>query len=86
NPSHAGATFIHYRLGGPARAVRLRIMDPAGALVAEPATGPADLLGSAEHAIKWDHAALASGVYVCRVEVESDSGVEVTFTKLAVVR
>jgi M6 family metalloprotease-like protein len=86
NPSHAGATFIHYRLSGPARAVRVRIVDLTGALVAEPATGPADLLGSAEHSIKWDHAALASGVYVCRVEVESDSGVEVTFTKLAVVR
>jgi M6 family metalloprotease-like protein len=86
NPSHAGATFIHYRLSAPARAVRLRIVDLAGGLVAEPATVPADLLGSAEHAIKWNHAAQASGVYLCRVEVESDSGVEVTFTKLAVVR
>jgi len=86
NPSHSGTTFIHYRLSGDARAVRLKVLDPSGAVVAEPATGAADLLGSAEHAIRWNHAAQASGVYLCRVEVESDRGVEVTFAKLAVVR
>jgi hypothetical protein len=86
NPSHSGASFIHYRLSGDARAVRLEVLDPMGKVVAEPATGAADLLGSAEHAIRWDHAALASGLYVCRVEVESDRGVEILFTKLAVVR
>jgi len=86
NPSHSGATFIHYRLSGDARAVRLKVLDPSGNVVGEPATGAPDLLGSAEHAIRWDHAAQASGVYVCRVEVESDRGVEIAFTKLAVVR
>lgn len=86
NPSRAGNTSIHYRLAGPARAVRLKIMDPTGRVISEPATGAADLLGSAEHAIPWNHAAMASGVYLCRVEVESDRGVEVVFTKLAVVR
>ncbi|HYQ95526.1 MAG TPA: M6 family metalloprotease domain-containing protein [Candidatus Eisenbacteria bacterium] len=86
NPSHAGATFIHYRLSGPARAVRLKIVDPTGSVIAEPRIGAADLLGSSEHAIPWNHSARASGVYLCRVEVESDSGVEVVFTKLAVVR
>ena len=86
NPSRSGTTFIHYRLGGQARGVRLKIMDPTGHVVAEPATGSADLLGSAEHAIPWNHAAQASGVYLCRVEVESDRGVEVKFTKLAVLR
>ncbi len=86
NPSHSGDSFIHYRLAGNARAVRLKVLDTAGQVVAEPATGAADLLGSAEHAIRWNHSAQASGVYVCRVEVESDRGVEVTFTKLAVVR
>ena len=86
NPSRSGTTFIHYRLGGQARGVRLKIMDPTGHVVAEPATGSADLLGSAEHAIPWSHAAQASGVYLCRVEVESDRGVEVKFTKLAVLR
>lgn len=86
NPSHSGATFIHYRLSGPARAVRLKIVDPTGRVIAEPATAAADLLGSAEHAIPWNHSAHASGIYLCRVEVESDSGVEVVFTKLAVVR
>jgi len=86
NPARAGTSSIHYRLAGPARAVRLKIMDPTGHVISEPATGAADLLGSAEHAIRWNHAALASGVYLCRVEVESDRGVEVMFTKLAVVR
>ena len=86
NPSHSGTTFIHYRLSGNARAVRLRVLDPAGNVVAEPTTGVADLLGSAEHAIPWNHASSASGVYLCRVEVESDQGVEVLFTKLAVTR
>ena len=86
NPSHSGTTFIHYRLAGDARAIRLKVMDPTGKVVAEPATGAADLLGSAEHAVPWNHASMASGVYLCRVEVESDRGVEVTFTKLAVTR
>ena len=86
NPSHSGASFIHYRLSGDARAVRLKVLDPSGKVVGEPATGVADLLGSAEHAIRWNHAAQASGVYVCRVEVESARGVEIAFTKLAVVR
>ena len=86
NPSHGGTTTIHYRLNGDARAVRLKIMDPSGHVIDEPATGAADLLGSAEHAIRWNHAAFASGIYLCRVEVESDRGVEVVFAKLAVVR
>jgi M6 family metalloprotease-like protein len=86
NPSHSGTTYIHYKLSGDARAVRLKVLDPSGKVVGEPTTGPADLLGAAEHAIRWDHAAHASGVYVCRVEVESGRGVEVSFAKLAVVR
>ncbi len=86
NPSHSGATFIHYRLSGPARAVRMKILDPVGQVVAEPPTSVADLLGSAEHSIAWNHAAQASGVYICRVEVESAGGTEVAFTKLAIVR
>src|SRR5205823_2547828 len=86
NPSHSGTTFIHYRLSGNARAVRVKVLDAAGSVVAQPATGVADLLGSSEHAVPWNHASNASGVYLCRVEVESDRGVEVLFTKLAVTR
>jgi len=66
NPSHSGTTFIHYKLSGDARAVRLKVLDTSGKVVAEPAMGAADLLGSAEHAIRWNHAAQASGVYLCR--------------------
>ena len=86
NPSHAGTTYIHYHLLGNARAVRLRIFDLAGNLVSEPPTKPSDLLGSSEHSVAWSQAAHASGVYVCRLEVESDQGVEVKFTNVAVVR
>ena len=86
NPSRAGTTFIHYHLERTARAVRLKVYDPAGNLVSEPATSPADLLGSSEHSVPWSHVAHASGLYVCRLEVESDRGVEVKFTNVAVVR
>jgi M6 family metalloprotease-like protein len=86
NPSRADATTIHYRLSSPARSVRIRIVDATGATVAEPAVGPASLAGSAEHAVLWNHASLASGVYICRVEVQSDRGTEVGFANLAVLR
>lgn len=86
NPSREGASRIHYRLGAPAAAVSIRIYDALGALVAELPTGPADRAGSAEHAVIWDHSSLASGVYLCRVEVQSTRGTEVRFATLAVIR
>jgi flagellar hook assembly protein FlgD len=73
-------------LSGPAQNVKVSIYDPSGALVAEPPVNDADRAGSAEHAVLWDHAAMSSGVYLCRVEVSSSSGTEVKLTKLAVVR
>jgi len=87
NPSRSDATFIHYHLTQSARSVRLKILDSAGGTVAEPPTGVADLLGASEHRVSWNHAGLASGIYLCRVEVQSDrGGKEVAFTKLAVIR
>ena len=86
NPSRSGTTNIHYRLSGPARAARLTIMDATGNTVAEPQVGAAGLLGSSEHSVPWKHDSFASGVYLCRVEVESAGGTEVKFTKLAVIR
>jgi hypothetical protein len=86
NPARAGATTIHYRLSGPADHVRVQIFDPAGSLVAEPPVGAAGLAGSAEHAVVWNHVAMASGLYVCRVEVASPAGTEVSVTRLAVLR
>ena len=86
NPATGSTTSIHYRLTTPATAVKVSIYDPAGALVAEPAITEADKAGSAEHAVLWNHAAMASGIYLCRVEVTSASGTEVTLTRLAVVR
>lgn len=86
NPSSGASTTIHYRLSGPATSVKVSIYDPSGMLVAEPPVDAADLAGSAEHAVTFDHAAMSSGVYVCRVEVNSPSGKEVKRTRLAVVR
>ena len=86
NPASGGSTTIHYRLSGPATDVRVTIYDPAGALVAEPAVDAADEAGSAEHAVIWNHAAMSSGLYVCRVAVNSSAGTEVKVVRLAVVR
>jgi len=69
-----------------ATTVSVRIYDPTGALVAELPVGPVELAGSAEHAVVWDHSSLASGIYLCRVEVQSTSGTEVRFSALAVIR
>ncbi len=91
NPATGGHTTIHYRLGGPARAVRVRIYDPAGVAVADLPTGPADLAGSAEHNVVWTHdgtqsGRAASGPYLARVEAETSRGTEVRFAKLAILR
>jgi hypothetical protein len=86
NPARGSASTIHYRLSGTADRVRITIYDPSGTLVAELPVDAADRAGGAEHAVVWNHAAMSSGVYVCRVEVESDAGSEVTFTRLAVLR
>jgi M6 family metalloprotease-like protein len=86
NPSRTGSTAIHYRLGADASALRIRILDPAGATVAELSTGQTDLAGSAEHSVLWTHAGVASGPYLCRVEAVTGRGTEVRFAKLAVLR
>jgi hypothetical protein len=86
NPSTGGTTTIHYRLKTPASHVKVSIYDPSGTLVAQPPVTAANLAGPAEHAVVWNHAAMSSGVYLCRVEVGSASGTEVQLTRLAVVR
>jgi M6 family metalloprotease-like protein len=86
NPARGGATTIHDRLQSPADAVRIQIFDPAGSLIAEPPVDAADRAGSAEHAVVWNHAAMSSGIYICRVEVASAAGTEVVLTRLAVLR
>ena len=86
NPARGDRTTIHYRLSDTATSVKIRIMDPTGATVAEPPIVPANLAGGAEHAVSWNHASMASGIYLCRVEVSSSRGTEIQFTKLAVIR
>jgi hypothetical protein len=86
NPSRNGTTTIHYRLAEAATSVSIRILDPTGALVADLPTRTADLAGAAEHGVSWDNRSVASGVYVCRIEVHSSGGTEVKFANLAVIR
>ncbi len=86
NPSRTGTTTIHYRLAEQATSVSIRVFDPTGATVADLPVDAADLAGSTEHAVSWDHGSFASGVYLCRVEIRSGRGTEVEFASLAVVR
>jgi hypothetical protein len=86
NPSRGSATTIHYRLGPDARAVRIRVLDSAGTTVADLPTGPTDGAGASEHGVVWPHAGRASGVYLCRVEVDTAAGTAVRFAKLAILR
>ena len=86
NPSRNGTTTIHYRLAEAATSVSIRILDPTGALVADLPTRTGDLAGAAEHGVSWDNRSVASGVYVCRIEVHSSGGTEVKFANLAVIR
>ncbi|MGE5179046.1 MAG: T9SS type A sorting domain-containing protein, partial [Bacteroidota bacterium] len=86
NPSHDGTSRVHYRLQSTATSVSIRIFDTAGSLVADLPVGAADLLGSSEHSVPWNQDSIASGVYVCRVEVQSGGRTEVKFTNLAIVR
>jgi hypothetical protein len=86
NPSRDGTCRIHYRLASAATSVSIRIYDVSGSVVAEVPTGAADLLGSSEHALVWNNRSVASGVYLCRVEVQSGGRTEVRFATLAIVR
>ena len=86
NPSRNGVSRIHYRLDEAATSVSIRIYDATGSKVADVPTNPSDLLGSSEHAVIWNHRSIASGVYLCRVEVHSGGRSEVRFSTLAIVR
>ncbi|HET7496945.1 MAG TPA: M6 family metalloprotease domain-containing protein [Candidatus Eisenbacteria bacterium] len=86
NPSRDGTSRVHYRLEAAATSVSIRIYDTSGSLVADLSTGAADRLGSSEHSVAWNNGSIASGVYVCRVEVQSGGRTEVRFANLAIVR
>jgi len=86
NPSKDGSSRIHYRLSSAATSVSIRVYDTSGSLIADLPTGSADLLGSSEHAVVWNNRSIASGVYVCRVEVQSGGRSEVRFATSAILR
>ncbi|HYJ31901.1 MAG TPA: M6 family metalloprotease domain-containing protein [Candidatus Binatia bacterium] len=86
NPSRDGTSRVHYRLEAAATSVSIRIYDASGSLVADLSTGAGDRLGSSEHSVAWNNGSIASGIYVCRVEVQSGGRTEVRFANLAIVR
>jgi hypothetical protein len=86
NPSRGGTSRVHYRLDAAATSVSIRVYDASGSLVADLPATAADLLGSSEHAVVWDHRSISSGIYLCRVEVHSGGRSEVRFTNLAILR
>ncbi len=82
NPTEGQGTTIRYTLGREAH-VDIRIYDLSGDLVAEfPGTG----FAHTENEVFWDLTAVASGIYLCRVQARSSGGEETTFCKIAVVK
>lgn len=75
-------THIRYRVGQSGR-ITVRIFDGAGDLVKE-LTGTAE--AGLEGELEWNLADVSSGIYVGRVEVESNGKKENTFIKIAVVK
>jgi len=81
NPAAAGQSTIRFTLTRPADAVRVRIFDLAGNLVAElEQTG----LLSGDHELVWNVARVQSGVYLARVTAESGGESRFEIIKIAV--
>ena len=83
NPTENNRTHIRYTLTKTAEKLGVRIYDIAGEFVQEL---PAGQVTAGDHEIVWDVANIESGVYLARVEAESDSENSVEFIKIAVVK
>jgi len=81
NPAE-GRTYIRYFLKEDAQ-VGIKVYDLSGMLVDE---FPGPGIGHTHNELPWDCSKFASGVYLCRVEAESDSESQVVFFKMAVVK
>lgn len=82
NPNVENYTFIRYRLNAEAQ-VSIKIFDLAGDLVKElQGTGSA----LTDNEVRWDLAAVQSGVYIARVEARGSEKTEVQLIKIAVVK
>ncbi|MBN1999486.1 T9SS type A sorting domain-containing protein [candidate division KSB1 bacterium] len=83
NPTEDNRTIIRYTLTGPAQSVEIRIYDIAGEFVQKLNGTP---LSIGDHEIVWDVAEIESGVYIARLEAQSESNSFVEFIKIAVVK
>jgi M6 family metalloprotease-like protein len=82
NPNTADYTLIRYYLREDAR-VQIRIFDLAGDQV-DNFSGPG--LGQQHNEVRWDLAPISSGVYLCRVEANSDQTRQVRLIKILVIK
>jgi M6 family metalloprotease-like protein len=80
NPSREGVVHIQYRLGFATR-VKVTIMDLTGQEIWE---GEKDSPEGPDE-IDWPTDAVASGLYLCKVEARERSGSTIVFRKVAVV-
>ncbi len=83
NPTEENRTFIRYSLNRAAQIVTIRIYDIAGDFVQDITGAP---LSDGDHEIMWDVSDIESGVYIARLEAQSESKSYVEFIKIAVVK
>jgi len=82
NPAHGAATSIRYRLGRPGR-VAMKIYDLSGELIEET---PQESRPAGDNEYHWDLSRVASGVYLCKLEVDDGEEAASTLLKIAVMR
>ena len=82
NPAHGNSTVIRYRLGRGGR-VGMKIFDLSGELVEEI---PEENRPAGDNEYHWDLSRLASGVYLCKLEVDDGGEAASTLLKIAVMR
>jgi hypothetical protein len=83
NPVVGGKTYLRYRLTSPSEAT-LTVYDMAGNRIYAPKAVPAEVGNDNE--VEVDCGGLASGVYLCRLEVNASGKKEVVFCKMTVVK
>jgi M6 family metalloprotease-like protein len=82
NPAKGNDTVIRFRLGRPGR-VGMKIFDLSGELIREI---PASDRPAGDNEYRWDLGGVASGVYLCRVEVADAQESSSALVKIAVSR
>jgi M6 family metalloprotease-like protein len=83
NPAAGDQVFVHYELGGPAE-IHVDIYDIAGGLV-DQLSGTGD--SGTDNEIVWNCAAVASGVYFCKIVARTSEGEsETIFCPVAIAR